>query len=99
MARSYVDDASWRGGFGPAVTRIPHLPGNPRRLVSAPGEGRIFQRGVTLGTYGLSAVLSRIDPERYDDVEVFCAFLGYPRSGSSFIGSMLDAHPHRCFRR
>ncbi len=76
------------------MTRIPHLPGNPRRLASAPGQGSILRRGVDLGTYGLSAALSRIDPEPYDDVEVFCAFLGYTRSGSSFIGSMLDAHPH-----
>ncbi len=65
-----------------------------RRLASAPGKGSILRRGVALGTYGLSAALSRIDPERYDDVEVFCAFLGHTRSGSSFIGSMLDAHPH-----
>ena len=76
------------------MTRIPHLLGNPRRHASAPGQGSILRRGVDLGTYGLSAALSRIDPERYDDVEVFCAFLGYTRSGHSFIGSMLDAHPN-----
>ena len=55
--------------------------------------GSRFRRGAVLATYGLSAALSRIDPERYDDVEVFCAFLGYTRSGHSFVGSMLDAHP------
>ena len=76
------------------MTPIPHPPDNSRRLASAPGKGSILRRGVALGTYGLSAALSRIDSERYDDVEVFCAFLGYTRSGSSFIGSMLDAHPN-----
>ncbi len=56
--------------------------------------GSGFRRGVALGAYGLSAALSRFDPETYDDVEVFCAFLGYSRSGHSFIASMLDAHPN-----
>ena len=56
--------------------------------------GSSLRRGAALVAYGLSAALSRIDPERYDEVEVFCAFLGYTRSGHSFIGSMLDAHPH-----
>ena len=56
--------------------------------------GRTLRRGAALAAYGLSAALSRIDRERYPDVEVFCAFLGYPRSGHSFIGAMLDAHRH-----
>ena len=55
--------------------------------------GSPLRRGAVLATYGLSRALSRIDPERYEDVEVFCVFLGYTRSGHSFIGSMLDAHP------
>ena len=29
----------------------------------------------------------------FDDVEAFCLFIGYPRSGHSLIGSLLDAHP------
>jgi len=27
------------------------------------------------------------------DVETFCMFIGYPRSGHSLVGSLLDAHP------
>lgn len=30
----------------------------------------------------------------FNDVAVFCMFIGYPRSGSSFVGSLLDAHPN-----
>jgi hypothetical protein len=29
----------------------------------------------------------------YDDVEVFCLFVGYTRSGHSLVGTVLDAHP------
>lgn len=28
------------------------------------------------------------------DVETYCMFVGYPRSGHSLVGSLLDAHPH-----
>jgi hypothetical protein len=30
-------------------------------------------------------------------VETYCMFLGYPRSGSSIIGALLDAHPEMIF--
>ncbi|HZQ65933.1 MAG TPA: sulfotransferase [Gaiellaceae bacterium] len=29
----------------------------------------------------------------YPDLEAFCLFVGYPRSGHSLVGSLLDAHP------
>lgn len=29
----------------------------------------------------------------FRDLETFCAFIGYPRSGHTLIGSLLDAHP------
>jgi hypothetical protein len=29
----------------------------------------------------------------FDTVERFCLFIGYPRSGHSLVGSLLDAHP------
>jgi hypothetical protein len=31
--------------------------------------------------------------DRFDQVERYCMFLGYPRSGHSLVGSLLDAHP------
>lgn len=29
----------------------------------------------------------------FDAVEVFCIFIGYPRSGTTLVGSLLNAHP------
>lgn len=29
----------------------------------------------------------------YDDIERYCMFIGYPRSGHTLVGSLLDAHP------
>ena len=31
--------------------------------------------------------------EAYQDIKSFCIFIGYPRSGHSLVGSLLDAHP------
>jgi hypothetical protein len=36
---------------------------------------------------------SFFDQERFSDVEFFCLFIGYPYSGHTIIGSLLDAHP------
>jgi hypothetical protein len=33
----------------------------------------------------------------FDDVECYCTFVGYPRSGHSVVGSVLDAHPNAVF--
>ncbi len=30
----------------------------------------------------------------FEDIETYCMFIGYPRSGHSLIGSLLDAHPN-----
>lgn len=31
---------------------------------------------------------------RCDEIRTFCLFVGYPRSGHSLVGALLDAHPH-----
>jgi sulfotransferase family protein len=31
--------------------------------------------------------------EAYGDLQAFCLFIGYPKSGHSLVGAMLDAHP------
>lgn len=36
----------------------------------------------------------REDAKAFEDVETFCMFIGYPRSGHSLVGSLLDAHPN-----
>lgn len=33
----------------------------------------------------------------FDGVQAFCLFLGYPRSGHSLVGSLMDAHPQMVF--
>jgi hypothetical protein len=37
--------------------------------------------------------LARREPGRFDDLQAFVLFVGYPRSGHSLVGSLLDAHP------
>lgn len=32
--------------------------------------------------------------ETFQKIHVYCLFIGYPRSGHTLIGSLLDAHPH-----
>lgn len=42
--------------------------------------------------YYLSELFPREDP--FKTVEKYCMFVGYPRSGHSLVGSLLDAHPN-----
>lgn len=44
-------------------------------------------------TYARIGPASRRDASLFDDVESYCFFIGYPRSGHSLIGSLIDAHP------
>lgn len=37
---------------------------------------------------------ARKNAARFKDVHTFCLFVGYPRSGHSIIGALLDAHPN-----
>lgn len=45
------------------------------------------------GAYWRSASRARRAGGAFDAVERFCLFVGYPRSGHSLVGSLLDAHP------
>ena len=38
-------------------------------------------------------ILSRTFRWDFNQIECFCMFVGYPRSGHSLVGSLLDAHP------
>ena len=38
--------------------------------------------------------LPTLSPEAINGVKTFAFFIGYPRSGHSIVGSILDAHPH-----
>ncbi len=33
------------------------------------------------------------EPQELSDLHAFCMFIGYPKSGHSLVGSLLDAHP------
>lgn len=35
----------------------------------------------------------RLHRSAFDDVQAYCLFIGYPRSGHSLLGALLDAHP------
>ncbi len=39
-------------------------------------------------------VKSLMNQGRFSDVRAFCLFIGYPRSGHSIVGTLLDAHWH-----
>jgi hypothetical protein len=47
--------------------------------------------------YRLARLASRAarpaGPDEFADLHAFCLFVGYPRSGHSLVGSLLDAHP------
>jgi len=43
--------------------------------------------------YTTSIIKSREYVNAFEKVETYCMFLGYPRSGHTLIGSLLDAHP------
>jgi hypothetical protein len=45
------------------------------------------------GTQSATAI-SFENEELFEDLETYCMFIGYPRSGHSLIGSSLDAHPN-----
>lgn len=44
--------------------------------------------------YVSSRLRSRANSKLFHNIETFTMFVGYPRSGHSLIGSLLDAHPN-----
>ena len=42
----------------------------------------------------INSTLALLPQDVIDDVKTFVYFVGYPRSGHSIIGSLMDAHPH-----
>jgi hypothetical protein len=45
------------------------------------------------GLYATSLLQSGRNAEFFRDIRTYCIFIGYPRTGHSLIGSLLDAHP------
>ena len=46
-----------------------------------------------LRQYAVSRSYAQQYREVFEGVEIYCMFIGYPRSGHTLIGSLLDAHP------
>lgn len=46
------------------------------------------------GLYAASLLQHRRHAESFRGVRTYCMFVGYPRTGHSLIGSLLDAHPN-----
>ena len=44
--------------------------------------------------YATSLLQSRRHTEAFRNMRLYCMFVGYPRTGHSLIGSLLDAHPN-----
>ena len=45
------------------------------------------------GLYATSLLQNRRNAEYFRSIQTYCMFVGYPRTGHSLIGSLLDAHP------
>lgn len=54
----------------------------------------LFDKTQTATKYINSRLKSDSYVAKTKDVRVFCLFVGYPRSGHSLVGSLLDAHPN-----
>lgn len=48
----------------------------------------------TLLQYFSSLVKGRINPRLFESIKTYVMFIGYPRSGHTLIGALLDAHPN-----
>lgn len=55
---------------------------------------KVFRKAERAKLFFLSYFKCLIEPDIFNDIEVYCMFVGYPRSGHSLIGSLLDAHPN-----
>jgi hypothetical protein len=54
---------------------------------------KVLDRLMMTQAYLVSSYRGRKNRKLFDGVETYCMFIGYPRSGHSLIGSLLDAHP------
>jgi hypothetical protein len=69
---------------------------NRQRVLSGLAEERNLWRlmGLDLPTLRAKASRGASDSKTLlDEVKTLCLFIGYPRSGHSLVGSLLDAHP------
>jgi hypothetical protein len=66
-------------------------PARPDRVAGAlPGQELVYELIQSLW----SGWARRRYPDEFERVKTFCLFIGYPRSGHSLVGAMLNAHRH-----
>lgn len=53
-----------------------------------------FRHRIQIAHYNLARNKNSYNKDIFKDLENFCLFLGYPRSGHSLVGSLIDAHPN-----
>ena len=68
---------------------VPPARNDPARG-AVPGQELVYETLQTLW----SAWAQKRYREEFDRVQTFCLFIGYPRSGHSLVGAMLNAHRH-----
>lgn len=56
-------------------------------------RSRLYRDALLRKSYLTSAVMARRDPDAFREVGAFCLFIGHNKSGTSLLGSLLDAHP------
>jgi len=54
---------------------------------------RLYRKSRFIYAYLKSLLLGGLRNNRYDSVESFILFVGYPRSGHTLVAALLDAHP------
>jgi Sulfotransferase family len=53
----------------------------------------IRERSLMAARVAAAALSAKPDPSTFAGVRCYCMFIGYPRSGHSLVGSIVDAHP------
>lgn len=56
-------------------------------------QSQAFRKMNLVRRYALTYYKSHRRPALFEDVSVFCMFMGHAKSGGTLIGSLLDAHP------
>lgn len=64
------------------------------RKAAASVRDHVRDRLALAWAYPTSYYKGRKNKELFEGVGTYCMFIGYPRSGHSLVGSLLDAHPH-----
>jgi hypothetical protein len=54
---------------------------------------KVSTAGSLAARYVLSTGRARRNRELFESIERYCMFIGYPRSGHTLVGALLDAHP------